>query len=138
MNSLESTRQAVSDLLVATGKAHHLAFEATDGEDPEWPIWYAGHLQQPLGKLLGTEFTRSRLVYCLMDAEYERAVRAEEAEWAPYYAKHFAERFAQAQAPLRDKILQIPDIQLDPQECRSGCRCPLEGSLDDLYISNAG
>ena len=104
MNSLENTRQAVSDLLVATGKAHHLAFEATDGEDPEWPIWYAGHLQQPLGKLLGTEFTRSRLVYCLMDAEYERAVLAEEAEWAPYYAKHLAERFAQAQAPLRDKL----------------------------------
>ena len=105
MSQLESTRQQVVDTLVETGKAHHQAFLATDGEDPEWPIWYAEHLQQPLGKLLGFEFTRSRLVYCLMDAEYERAARDEAAEWAPFYAAHFLEHFAAAEAPVQDKLI---------------------------------
>jgi len=105
MNQLESIKQKIVDSFVETGKAHHQAFEATDGEDPEWPIWYAGHLQQTLAKLLETDFTRSRLVYCLMDAEFERAARADDAEWAPYYADHLFERFAPAQAPLEDKLV---------------------------------
>ena len=104
MNQLETRRRGIIDLLVATGTAHQEAFAATDGEDPEWPIWYASHLQQPLGKLLETDFTRSQLVYCLMYAEFERAARAEADEWAPYYADHFLERFAPARAPLQDKL----------------------------------
>ena len=105
MNQPERSKQQLVDTLVETGKAHQQAFEATNGEDADWPIWYAGHLQQPLTKLLQTDFTRSKLVYCLMDVEFERAARAEDAEWAPYYADHFLERFAPAQTPLRDKLV---------------------------------
>jgi glutaredoxin len=104
MDQLQRTKQEITNLLVATGKDHHTAFEATDGEDPEWPIWYAEYLQRPLGKLLKTDFTRSRLVYCLMNADYERTARDEDADWAPFYADHFLDRFAPTQTPTKDKL----------------------------------
>ena len=52
-----------------TGAAHHQAFAATNGEDPDWPIFYADHLKELLGAALHTEFTRSQLIYCLMNAD---------------------------------------------------------------------
>ena len=45
-------RKNLADLFLETGHAHHAAFAATDGADPEWPIWYAEHLQAPLTKVL--------------------------------------------------------------------------------------
>ena len=104
MNHHEKRRQAIIDLLTETGKAHHEAFRAVDGDDPEWPIWYAERLQQPLGELLETEFTRSRLVLCLMTAEFERSARDADAEWAPYYADHFLERFRPSESTDEDKL----------------------------------
>jgi len=98
------SKQQLVDSLVETGKAHHHAFEATNGEDADWPIWYADHLQAPLARLFDPSLTRSQLVYCLMDAEFERVARADDAEWAPYYAEHLLERFAPAQAPGQDKL----------------------------------
>ncbi len=59
---------------------------------------------QPLGQSLETPFTRSRLVYCLMSAEFEREARAPEADWPRYYAEHFAERFAATHTPTNDKL----------------------------------
>jgi len=100
----EQTRKAIADLMAEVGSKHHEAFLATDGEDPEWPIWYADYLREPLGRLLKTEFTRSRLIYCVMNAEFEREARAPEAEWPPYYAAHFMERFAPAETPAKDKL----------------------------------
>jgi len=97
--------QQVTDLMARAGKEHHLAFLATDGEDPEWPIWYAGFLQQPLGELLKTDFTKSRLVYCVMDAEFEREAREPDAAWAGYYAKHFTERFAPTDSAVEDTLM---------------------------------
>jgi len=105
MNQLSETRQEITELLVATGQAHHEAFEATNGDDPDWPIWYAEHLRQPMNKLLHDELTRSQLVYCLMTAEFERAARDESAEWAPSYANHLLERFAPAVSPQEDKLV---------------------------------
>ena len=98
-------RTSVRDLLADTGRAHHKAFEAVQGEDPEWPIWYADYLQQPLGSLLEADFTKSRLIYCLMFVEFEREARAPEADWAGYYADHLVERFAPAAEPAEDKLV---------------------------------
>lgn len=96
--------QSISALMVETGKAHHQAFLATDGADPDWPIWYAGYLQQPLGKLLETSLTKSQLVYCLMFADFERTACAPERNWAEFYADHFTEQFAPAVTPAQDKL----------------------------------
>lgn len=97
-------RKNIAALMVETGKAHHHAFAATDGADPDWPIWYAEYLQAPLGKLLQTPFTKSQLVYCLMYADFERAALASDGDWTGFYADHFIERFAPAVTPARDKL----------------------------------
>ena len=87
-----------------TGRAHHAAFEATDGVDPEWPIWYAEHLQAPIADALQTPFTKSQLVYCVMDADFERSARAPDSEWPEFYADQFIERYARSAAPAEDKL----------------------------------
>ena len=40
-------RTNLVDLFREAGHAHHAAFAATDGADPDWPIWYADYLQEP-------------------------------------------------------------------------------------------
>lgn len=95
---------SIADLMKEAGKAHHQAFLSTDGEDPDWPIWYADYLLAPLGRLLETPFTRSQLVYCLMNAEFEREAIAPDADWHGYYAEHFAEHFAATETPTKDKL----------------------------------
>ena len=86
--------QELAALFESIGKAHHKAFEATDGADPEWPSWYAEHLKSRLSELLGASFTKSELVYLIVSAEKEQALRAPGAHWPRYYAKLFLERYA--------------------------------------------
>ena len=97
-------RTQLIDLLTETGKAHLEAFRATDGHDPEWPIWYAEHLKLPLTDLLNTEFSKSELIYCLMSVESERAAVEPDSEWAPYYASHFIEHFSAASDAASDAL----------------------------------
>ena len=94
----------LAQLMVDTGKAHHAAFAATDGADPDWPIWYANHLQEPLGKTLQREFHKSQLIYCLMNADFERTARVPESSWPDFYADHFIERFAPTATPAEDEL----------------------------------
>ena len=44
----EAQVKQLAELFKQTGEAHHQAFLETDGEDPEWAIWYAGYLQDRL------------------------------------------------------------------------------------------
>jgi len=34
---------AIITILVETAEAHHKAFSATEGDDPDWESWYADH-----------------------------------------------------------------------------------------------
>jgi len=92
------------DVFRDAGNAHHVAFEAVDGEDPDWPIWYADHLHQPLLTFLSPRLTKSKIVYCLMAAETERQAVDPDGDWASFYAAHFLERFAPAELPADDKL----------------------------------
>jgi len=58
--------QALADLLKETGHAHHQAFMDTEGVDPEWALFYAEYLEQPLSELLGQKLTRSRIIFELV------------------------------------------------------------------------
>jgi len=98
------TIDSIADLMREAGNAHHEAYLSSNGEDPDWPIWYANYLVEPLSGLFGTEFTRSQLVFCLMSAEFERAAIAPDTDWPRYYAEHFAERFAKTDTPAKDKL----------------------------------
>lgn len=84
----------LADLLRETGTAHHQAFLSTDGEDPEWPLWYAERLQERVGRLMGRSFTRSELVYFLLFADKEYARQSPRPDWPVFYADLFVQRYA--------------------------------------------
>lgn len=97
-------RDNVAGLLVETGHAHHKAFEATDGADPDWPIWYADYSRDKFAERFGLEFTKSQLVYCLMKADIEHQARAPDSDWPNFYADEIVEHCAPSESPAEDKL----------------------------------
>jgi NAD(P)H-hydrate epimerase len=84
-------------LLMETGKHHHKAYEAADGTDPEWALFYAGYLQTRLWDQLGRLPTRTELIYLLVSADKAfQATGQEYKEWPRFYAKRFIQHFGQA------------------------------------------
>jgi hypothetical protein len=77
-----------------TAEAHHQAFRAADGEDPEWPLWYAQRLQEPLGRIIGRPVTRSELVHFLVSADREHARQSPRPDWPAFYAQLFLRQYA--------------------------------------------
>ena len=86
MTSPRISAEELADLLTRTGHAHRAAYRATDGTDPEWAIWYAGHLQTLLGDGLGRPITRSDIVYLLCKAQIAQAADSSDEAWPSYYA----------------------------------------------------
>ena len=84
---MDGSRARIADLLRETGEAHHAAFIDTDGADPDWPIWYAGYLQERLGRQLDRQLTRSELVFLLVTAEREHGAEAPAEPWPDFYAQ---------------------------------------------------
>ena len=80
--------------IAATARAHHAAFAKSDGYDPDWAIWYAGHLQATVWDRLGSVPGRAELTYLLIAAE--RAYKAagdDRGEWPTFYARFILDRF---------------------------------------------
>jgi glutaredoxin len=96
--------EKLTQLFQETGEAHHQAFLATDGDDPEWAIWYAEHLHERLVPFLAAPITRSRLVFCLIGADDEHRATQSEQPWAEYYARRFLECLGPAQEPAKDHL----------------------------------
>jgi len=94
----------LTEVFTETEKAHLEAFTATDGNDPEWPIWYADYLQEPMSDILQTKFLKSSLIYCLMDADFEYKARELDVQWQKYYADHFIGHFAPTDSPTKDSL----------------------------------
>ena len=100
----EELQAKLRDLLTETGRAHREAFAASSGEDEDWPIWYAQHLVVPLREQVGIELSRSQLIYCLMDAEFERQAVAPGSDWIDFYADQLQEHYAPSDSPAEDKL----------------------------------
>ena len=100
----ETKLEQLTELFQETGKAHHQAFLDTDGEDPEWPLWYAEYLEKRLGPFLAAPMTRSRLVFCLVGADSEHQATASDTPWPEFYAKHVLECFGTAEAPTEEML----------------------------------
>ncbi|MDJ0877519.1 MAG: glutathione S-transferase N-terminal domain-containing protein [Halieaceae bacterium] len=94
----------LAELLEKAGEAHHQAFAATDGADPDWSIWYADYLFEPITQQLGLELHKSQLIYCLMDADNEYRAMAAESPWPDFYAGHLMECHAPAESPAEEKL----------------------------------
>lgn len=90
---MSDSRAKLAALFVETGKAHHEAFIATDGVDPDWPIWYAERLHEPIAKLLTDDHTRTELIAALVEAAAEHEARAPAEPWPEFYATYFCERY---------------------------------------------
>ncbi len=88
-----SLRQELINLLKETGPAHHQAFLETDGIDPEWPLWYAGYMQNRFNLLLKAQVTQSKLVHLLVSAAEDQESKAPQAEWTEYYADYLLQHF---------------------------------------------
>ncbi len=97
-------REGIGKLLLDTGHAHHKAFEVTNGAEPDWPIWYAEYSKDTFAEQFGMNFTKSQLIYCLMNADFEHEARAPESEWPDFSANEIIERYAPAETPAEDKL----------------------------------
>jgi len=130
------TKAKLTELLAGTARAHRAAFAATRGEDPDWAIWYADRLQAPLAEQVGIHLSRSRLAYCLMFVEDERQVLDPEASWTDYYADHLLERFAEPDAPARDRLAlyYFPTCSYCRLVLRSIDRLGLDVDLRDIHL----
>ena len=87
----------IATLLQETGHAHHRAFAATDGADPDWAIWYADHMSTSLPASLGATLTKSDIVRLLVDLDREATARATEGTpWPQFYGQQLVDRFVAA------------------------------------------
>lgn len=100
----DETQNELADLLLEAGRAHHTAFAATNGADPDWVIWYADYLQQPLAQRFNLDFDKSRLIFCLINADTEHQTRSPDSAWAEFYAEVMLECYALSDSPGEDKL----------------------------------
>ena len=90
----DDVRQTLADLFHETAEAHHVAFKATEGADPDWSIWYADHLKERgLDRLLEAKLLKSDLIYLLVLADKEQNRDAPGGSWERYYADFFINRY---------------------------------------------
>ena len=83
----------LAELFMQTGKDHHLAFIETDGEDPDWPQWYAEYLEHRLPELLqSSELSRASIAQALIEADQHHR-ESGDAAWPQTYAQFFINRF---------------------------------------------
>jgi hypothetical protein len=94
MTDRQDLIDALETLFDETGKAHHQAFVATDGEDPTWAEWYAHYAHDRIEALLDIEIPESELARLFEDVEKRREREAPASEWPRYWAEFFVERFA--------------------------------------------
>lgn len=92
-NDNKKTIDELANLLSETAEAHHKAFAATEGEDPDWPIWYADYLLDKMRQMLKAKFTKSELIYLLVLADKENGSIAPGAYWPRFYANLIISRY---------------------------------------------
>ncbi|MBE0408138.1 MAG: hypothetical protein IBX69_00215 [Anaerolineales bacterium] len=84
----------VEKLLQDAANAHHDAYLATDGFDPEWPIWYAEYLLEPLSSILQVSITKSELVYLLVRMDKEQSEIPAGEDWYSSYTNKLLKYFS--------------------------------------------
>ncbi|HEX9642989.1 MAG TPA: hypothetical protein VGC11_03175 [Acidimicrobiia bacterium] len=77
---------ALAQLLAEVGAAHHEAFAATDGFDPEWPAWYAEHLEPRLRDRIDYRGSRAELAAWLVEADRRHRAEAPTRPWPSFFA----------------------------------------------------
>ena len=87
-------KQQIADLLHQTAEDHHVAYKETDGVDPDWSIWYAGHLlEKGFDQMLDAKLLKSDLIYLLVLVDKQQMSEAPGAHWEHYYTDFFVSRY---------------------------------------------
>jgi hypothetical protein len=90
----QELKERIAALLHQTAEDHHVAYKETDGVDPDWPIWYAGHLlENGFDALLDAKLLKSDLIYLLVLVAKQQMSEAPGAHWENYYANFFVNRY---------------------------------------------
>lgn len=98
-------RNRLVELFAKADSAHQKEFSSSDNYDPEWPIWYAKHLQEPLTEALQEPFTQSQLIHFLMGIDEERRTLGPDMQWPEFCADHFLEHYAHSATPASDRLV---------------------------------
>jgi hypothetical protein len=87
-------QEKIAALLHQTAEDHHVAYKETDGVDPDWSLWYAGHLlEEGFDKMLDATLLKSDLIYLLVLVDKQQMSQAPGAHWENYYADFFVSRY---------------------------------------------
>lgn len=89
----ETVPSELEELLRGVARDHHQGFMEIDGDDPEWPIWYAERLYEPLVELLGASMTSSEIIYLLVHLSREHERVSPDVDWARYYSDELVDRY---------------------------------------------
>ncbi len=85
----------LAELFRETAERHHQAYKDSEGNDPEWALFYAGYLQTSLWDGLGRLPTRSELIHLLFAADKEfNATGQPYEQWPGFYAAYFVENIS--------------------------------------------
>ena len=78
---------ALAQLFREAAMAHHQAYSATDGDDPDWPLWYADYLYDKLPPFISQPISKDEFTDELTRLDQEVRSRPDEEDWAVYYAQ---------------------------------------------------
>ena len=90
---MNDKNSALVSLLRESGPAHHQAYIETDGDDPDWPIWYAEFLQDRLNAIMDTNFTKTQLIVLVVELDQLYRSASPASDWPTFYAEQLLERY---------------------------------------------
>ena len=84
-------KDSIVALLHQAGEEHLATHQETNGDDPDWSIWYADYLlEHGFAPLLEATLLKSDLIYLLVLVDKQQKSEAPGAQWEKYYADFFA------------------------------------------------
>lgn len=87
-------RKEMIALFKETTNAHQQAFKESNGEDLEWPIWYAKYMQEKTRDIIDLDITVSELVYLLVAADLDYSDETPTEHRAEFYTHFFLDHLS--------------------------------------------
>jgi hypothetical protein len=84
---MNSQLDQLVELLKRTAKSHHEAFQEVNGDDPEWPAWYAKNMLPDFEEILDRSISEEGLGDLIKRFDELHAEEAPGEYWAQYYAR---------------------------------------------------
>ena len=84
----------LTELLQRAAETHHMVWMKEEGNDPDWPIWYADWLidHSVFLEILGRSMTKTTLVCMFVDMDKTyTSLDSPDQTWQEYYAERLME-----------------------------------------------